>query len=128
MDNRDWLVEVQRQLSRTSGGQMPGQRGAFTLCSPDVHVLFGNAGEDEVLLLRSLLPDLGATILAYEEASERPCWAMIVRSRLDAPRLSEIVSTAWEATRAAVQTQPKFRAARTGGGLRISRALRSSMN
>ena len=128
MDNRDWLVEVQRQLSRTSGGQMPAQRGAFTLRSPDVHVLFGNAGEDEVLLLRALLPDLGATILAYEEAPERPCWAMIIRSRLDAPRLSEIVSTAWEATRAAARPRSRFRAAESADARQFSRPVRASMN
>ena len=126
MENRDWLVEVRRQLSRTSGRQQPAERGAFTLHSPDVHVLFGNGGDDEVLLLRDLLPDLGATILAYDEAPERPCWAMIIRSRLEAPVLSEIVSTAWEAMHTAVAPQRRFLSSRPTGGRRYSRtALRN---
>jgi hypothetical protein len=126
MDNRDWLGEVQRQLAHTSKGLREQQRGAFTLCPPDVHVLFGNEGEDEVLLLRSLLPELGATILAYDEMSGRPCWAMIVRSRLNAPGLSEIVWTAREAARAAAPAPSRLRA--PGSSRRISRAMRTSMN
>lgn len=128
MENRDWLVEVRRQLSRTSGRPQPAQRGAFTLHSPDVHVLFGNGGDDEVLLLRDLLPDIGATILAYEEAPERPCWAMIVRSRLEAPVLSEIVSTAWEAMHTAARPQRRFVPSRPPVLRRPRTALRNSTN
>lgn len=126
MDNRDWLAEVQQQLAHTSA-LSEAHRGAYTINPPDVHVLFGNGGDDEVLLLRSLLPDVGATILAYGEAAERPCWAMIVRCGLKTPLLSEIVSTAWEATHAGAQA-PVRPWRRRDPVLRFHGAVRASLN
>ena len=101
MGHHDWLAEVQRQLHHTGTELRETPRGAYTLRSPHVHVLYGNRGDDEVLLLRRLLPEVGTDVLAHGDTPREPRWAMIVRSRLPVALLAEIVCTAHDAVSAA---------------------------
>ena len=101
MGHHDWLAEVQRQLHHTGTELRGTPRGAYTLCSPHVHVLYGNRGDDEVLLLRRLLPEVNTDVLAHGDTPREPRWAMIVRSRLPVALLAEIVCTAHDAASAA---------------------------
>ena len=103
MGHFEWLPELHRQLKHISEESYYLDRGAYALREPDVHVIFGNRSDEEVLLLRHVLPELATTILAYGEAEDEPTWAMIVRGPLDAEQLSEIVWTAWEASEPAEQ-------------------------
>lgn len=95
MVREGWLDLVDRQLKCTSDQLSQAHRGAFALFPPDVHVLFGNRGDDEVFILRNVLPEVKTTILAYGESSKEESWAMIVRSPLDADTLSDLLWTAW---------------------------------